>query len=214
MKLRVKPEEKVWSDFQEAEKLSDEQLVKFKEFERFLSQRNEEFNLTAIKELSGIVRNHFQDSIIARKFIDFSKVNCICDVGTGAGFPAIPLKIMFPHLKVILIEVTKKKIQYLTELISLLELSDVEICDLDWRTFIRKTEYSIDYFVTRAAIDEVELIRALKPACVYKNATIVYWASQEWQSHTKAEPFIKRMEEYKLGSKHRKLVLFGMSVQQ
>jgi 16S rRNA (guanine(527)-N(7))-methyltransferase RsmG len=209
MKLRVKPEEKVWGDFQEMEKLSDEQVSKFKAFERFLSLSNQEFNLTAIKDLSGIVRNHFQDSLAVSKFVNFSSVKCICDIGTGGGFPGIPLKILYPHLKVVLIEVTKKKIQYLTDLINLLELKDVEICDLDWRTFIRKDTHPIDVFVTRAAIDEVELVRALKPACPFKNAQIIYWAAQDWQCHAKAQPFIKKIEDYKLGSKNRKLVFFG-----
>ncbi|KKQ33240.1 MAG: Ribosomal RNA small subunit methyltransferase G [candidate division TM6 bacterium GW2011_GWF2_37_49] len=210
MKLRVKPEEKVWCDFQEMEKLSDEQLAKFKDFERFLSQSNEEFNLTAIKDLSGIVRNHFQDSLAVSKFIDLSSVKSICDIGTGGGFPGIPLKILYPHLKLVLIEVTKKKIQYLTDLINLLELKDVEICDLDWRTFIRKTSYQLDFFVTRAAIDEIELIRALKPACSFKNTQIIYWAVQDWQSHTKAQLFVKKIETYKLGNKNRKLIFFGI----
>jgi len=210
MKLRVKPEEKVWGDFQEMEKLSDEQVAKFKDFERFLSQCNEEFNLTAIKDLSGIVRNHFQDSLAASKFADLSSVKCICDIGTGGGFPGIPLKILYPHLNVILIEVTKKKVQYLTDLINLLELNDVEICELDWRTFVRKADYPIDIFVTRAAIDEVELIRVLKPASLLKKAQIVYWASQDWQCHAKAQPFMKKIETYKLGNKNRKLVFFGI----
>lgn len=209
MKLRVKPEEKVWGDFQDQEKLTDEQISKFKEFERLLSQRNQEFNLTAIKDLSGIVRQHFQDSLSLRHFADLSSVKSICDIGTGAGFPAIPLKIVYPHLNVVLIEVTNKKVQYLTELINLLELKNVEICDLDWRTFLRKTDHQVDYFVTRAAIDEVELIRMFKPACFYKNATLAYWASDEWNSHAKAVPFIKSIESYKLGNKKRKLVFFA-----
>lgn len=210
MKLRVKPEEKVWGDFQEMEKLTDEQVSKFMDFERFLSQSNEEFNLTAIKDLSGIVRNHFQDSLAVSKFTDLSSVKCICDIGTGGGFPGIPLKILYPHIKLVLIEVTKKKVKYLTDLIKILELTDVEICELDWRTFVRKADYSVDMFVTRAAIDEVELIRALKPASPFKNTQIVYWASQEWQCHTKAQQFIKRIETYKLGSKIRKVVFWGI----
>lgn len=208
MSIRVKPEEKVWADFQDQEKLSDQQVELFKMYERYLSKCNEEFNLTAIKDLSGIVRQHFQDSLSLAKFVDLSKIKSICDIGTGAGFPAIPLKIMFPHLHVYLIEVTKKKIQFLTDLISMLELTDIEICELDWRTFLRKTEFEIDLFVTRAAIDEVELVRMLKPSCVYNKSTIAYWAAEAWQSHPKAKEFVDKIEEYKLGHKNRKLVFF------
>jgi 16S rRNA (guanine527-N7)-methyltransferase len=209
MKVRLKPEEKVWADFQELEKLTDQQVELFKMYERYLSKCNEEFNLTAIKDLSGIVRQHFQDSLALAKFVDLSKIKTICDIGTGAGFPAIPLKILFPHLRVILIEVTKKKVQFLTDLVNLLELSNVEVCELDWRTFLRKTEFEIDLFVTRAAIDELELSRAFKPACFYNKSTIVYWATQEWEAHPKAQDLVKRTEPYKLGHKHRKLVFLG-----
>jgi 16S rRNA G527 N7-methylase RsmG len=113
-------------------------------------------------------------------------------------------------LHVVLIEVTKKKIQYLMDLIKILELEDIEIQSLDWRTFLRKSDTKIDLFVTRAAIDEVELIRAFKPACFNKNSQIAYWTVQEWECHTKAMPFIKRVEDYKLGSKHRKIVFLGL----
>ena len=209
MKIRVKPEEKVWADFQEQEKLTEQQVELFKMYERYLSKCNAEFNLTAIKELSGIVRQHFQDSLSLAKFVDLNKVKTICDIGTGAGFPAIPLKIVFPHLKMILIEVTKKKVQFLTDLINLLELKDVEVCELDWRTFLRKTEFEIDLFVTRAAIDELELYRAFKPACFYNKSTIVYWAAQEWECHPKAKNLVRNVENYKLGNKHRKLVFLS-----
>ena len=211
MKVRLKPEEKVWADFQEHEKLSDQQVELFKMYERYLSKCNEEFNLTAIKDLSGIVRQHFQDSLSLAKFTDLNSIKSICDIGTGAGFPAIPLKIMYPHLKVYLIEVTKKKIQFLTDLISMLELTDIEICDLDWRTFLRNTEFDIDLFVTRAAIDELELVRAFKPSCFYNKSTVVYWAAELWKCHPKAEGFVNKIEEYKLGQKNRKLVFFKLN---
>lgn len=210
MKIRTKPEEKIWADFQEQENLTNEQLCKFKDFANFLLQKNAEFNLTAIKDLAGVVRQHFQDSLAIRKFSNFSDMKTICDIGTGAGFPAIPLKIVFPHLKIVLIEVTKKKVQYLMDLIKLLELENIEIQSLDWRTFLRKFDTKIDLFVTRAAIDEVELIRAFKPACLHKDSQIAYWTTQEWECHAKARPFIKKIDEYKLGSKHRKIVFLGL----
>lgn len=208
MKVRIKPEEKVWADFQELEKLTDQQVELFKMYERYLSKCNEEFNLTAIKDLSGIVRQHFQDSLALSKFIDLNNVKTICDIGTGAGFPAIPLKIVFPNLKVILVEVTKKKVQFLSDLINLLELKDIEICELDWRTFLRNTKFDIDLFVTRAAIDELELSRAFKPSCFYNKSTIVYWAAETWECHKKVQDLVSRIEDYKLGHKNRKLVFF------
>ncbi len=210
MKIREKSPEKVWSDFQELEGLSDEQLAKFRKYEAFLSQKNEEFNLTALTQLSAIVRQHFSDSMALRGALDLSKVKTIADIGTGGGFPAIPLKIMFPHLKVILIEVTKKKQRFLAEVANILELDDVEICGYDWRTFLRITEYDVDLFVTRAALGEKELCRMFKPGCRYKDAKLVYWASDEWECDPKAENFIVETKEYKIARKKRKFVFFGL----
>ncbi|MBM3887022.1 16S rRNA (guanine(527)-N(7))-methyltransferase RsmG [Candidatus Dependentiae bacterium] len=210
MKYKQKDPALVWAQFQESEQLTDEQLAQFQQYETYLSGQNELFNLTAITELSGIVRNHFQDSIMLRKFVDFNAISTICDVGAGAGFPSIPLKIMFPHLKVILIEVTRKKREFLKDVTELMGLQDVEICADDWRTFIRTTEHPIDLFVTRAALDELELVRVFKPASPYRNVPMVYWASNEWEVHPRAAEFLKKTEIYKIGQKTRKFAFMGV----
>ena len=200
----------VWAQFQEAESLSDEQIAKFQQYETYLSSQNELFNLTAINELTAVVRHHFQDSLMLRKFMDFSTITTICDIGAGAGFPAIPLKIMFPHLKVVMIEVANKKQQFLRDVAVMLELTDVEVCGDDWRTFVRTTEYPIDLFVTRAALDDLELIRMFKPASPYREKPLVYWAAEPWEPHQRAATFVKRVEPYKVGQKIRKFVFMGL----
>lgn len=213
MKARVKAPEKVWQDFYDDAKLTDEQFAQFQRYEAFLSQKNKEFNLTAIIELTAIVRQHFMDSLFLRKFVDLKSMSTIIDVGAGAGFPLIPLKIMFPHLKIVLIEVTRKKAEFLQDLVKLLELTDVEIYTQDWRTFLRKTEYKVDLFVTRAALQDLELCRAFKPSSPYKNATIVYWATQEWMPDEKTVTYVQKIENYKLGSRNRSLVFLGLGQQ-
>lgn len=210
MKYTPKDPILVWNQFKDAEQLTDEQLAQFQQLETYLSGQNELFNLTAINELTGIVRNHFQDSMIARKFVDFSKISSICDIGTGPGFPGLPLKIMFPHLKVVLIEVTHKKQQFLRDVVDLLGLTDVEICGDDWRTFVRTSKCPIDLFVTRAAIDELELVRMFRPACMYRTAPLMYWASELWEAHPRAASFVRRTEAYKVGTKARKFVFMGL----
>lgn len=200
----------VWAQFQQAEGLSDEQIAKFQQYETYLSSQNELFNLTAINELTAVVRHHFQDSLMLRKFTDLSKVTTICDIGAGAGFPAIPLKIMFPHLKVVLIEVAHKKQQFLRDIAVMLELTDVEVCGDDWRTFVRTTEYPVDMFVTRAALDDLELIRMFKPASPYREKPLVYWAAEPWEPHQRAASFVRRVEPYKVGQKTRKFVFMGL----
>jgi len=209
-KIRQKPAEKVWLDFQKNENLSEEQLEKFKKYEAILSEWNQEINLTAIKDLPGIIRQHFVDSLVLRQFMDLKKVKSIVDVGAGAGFPALPLKIVFPHLNILLIEVKRKKQKFLKALIEELELKDVEICDLDWRTFLRTTEGEIDLFVTRATFDEVELCRMFRSNSVYNKSKLVYWVSQEWESEPKVEKYLKEIKEYKLGKKVRKLSFWSI----
>lgn len=210
MKYIPKDPALVWAQFQEAEKLSDEQIAQFQQYETYLSGQNELFNLTAIRELSGILRNHFQDSLMLRKFVDLNAVTTICDIGAGAGFPSIPLKIMFPELKLVLIEVTRKKRDFLRDVTDLMGMKDVEIYANDWRTFIRTTTFPIDLFVTRAALDELELVRMFKPACPYRLTPLVYWASNEWAVQPRAADFLRKVETYKLGQKVRKFVFMGV----
>ncbi len=210
MKIREKPSDKVWAEFKQEAELTDEQLVKFQKYAAYLLECNQLFNLTAITDLSGVVRQHFLDSLALAKFVDMKSVKTIADIGTGAGFPAIPLKIMHPHLKLILIEVTKKKQEFLADIIRLLNLEDVMICDLDWRTFLRTTNFDLDLFVTRAALDDLELSRAFKPACPYNNKTIVYWVTKIWEPNPKTAHLVSKLEHYKLGNKERQLAFLAL----
>lgn len=206
MKIRQKPPEKVWEEFGKNENLTEEQLAKFQKYANYLLECNQLFNLTAITDLSGVVRQHFQDSMALAKCIDLTAIKSIADIGTGGGFPGIPLKIMYPHLNVVLMEVTKKKQDFLADIVKILELEGVTICGLDWRTFLRTTKFDVDMFVTRAALNDLELSRLFKPGCVYNKATLVYWASKDWEPHVKIEPAISRIESYRLGNKDRRLV--------
>ena len=208
--IKEKPAEQVWANFKEVLNLTDEQLEQFKKYEELLGESNKNINLTAIKSLSGVVRQHFQDSVALQDFVDLKEIKTIADVGSGAGFPAIPLKILYPNLNVILIEVTKKKQEFLKELVEVLELENVEICDLDWRTFLRTTEANVDLFLTRAALNDLELCRVFKPSCFYKNSKLIYWVSDEWTVNPKVEKYLKELKPYVLGRKARKLAFFEL----
>lgn len=210
MKMNHKQPEKVFTEFIEFFSPSEQQLEQFKRYADYLLECNKHFNLTAVQDLSGVFRSHFQDSLALSKCFDLNSVTTIADVGTGAGFPGLPLKIMFPHLKVVLIEVTRKKQEFLADVVRMLGLTDVEICGLDWRTFVKKGDMNIDLFVSRAAIDDLELTRIFRPACVYNKATLVYWASKEWQAHKKVEPLITRRESYRVGHKDRQLIFMNV----
>lgn len=210
-KNKEKPSEKIWIDFKKDQNLTNDQCEQFKKYEEILSEWNEKINLTSIKDLAGIIRQHFMDSLILKKFLNLNEITTVVDIGAGAGFPSLPLKLIFPNLKVILLEVNKKKQKFLSILIKILNLKDVQICDLDWRTFLRTTTEDVDLFVTRAALNELELCRLFKPACHYKHSLIVYWASEQWEPHERAEKFVREFKPYRLGHKKRKLVFMSLN---
>jgi 16S rRNA (guanine(527)-N(7))-methyltransferase RsmG len=199
----------LFKQFVGQENLNPEQASQFERYLALLLEWNDKINLTAITQPAQIIKDHFQDSLHLKEQVNLSSVSMICDIGSGAGFPGIPLKIAFPHLKVILLEVTLKKVEFLKAVIKALDLQDIEVCELDWRTFLRKTQYPIDLFVTRASLPIDELLRVFKPSSPYKDKQIVYWASQHWVPAEKEQSFVRREESYKVGFKVRKLIFFA-----
>ncbi len=209
MKQRKKKSE-VWGKFQDQHKLSDEQREQCEMYYKMLLVANESINLTTITGLRAVQQDHFADSFIVRDFIDLKSINSMADVGAGAGFTALALKILYPHLSILLIEVTRKKRIFLQDVVSELGLNNVEICDLDWRTFLRTTEGEVDLFVSRATFDEGELARVFRHTCSYRNSQVVYWATDQWKPQKEAMPYIKRVVPYSISQKKRKLVFMGI----
>ncbi|ASF41409.1 16S rRNA methyltransferase G [Halobacillus halophilus] len=105
--------------------LSEQQQQQFHKYFEILVEWNEKMNLTAITDKEGVYLKHFYDSLTASFYYDFTKPLRICDVGAGAGFPSLPLKIVFPHLKVTIVDSLKKRITFLNHLAHELGLDDV-----------------------------------------------------------------------------------------
>src|SRR3954447_22480505 len=84
--------------------LSDKQMEQFDTYYKDLVEWNEKMNLTAITDEEEVYLKHFYDSITAAFYFDFTKPIRLCDVGAGAGFPSIPLKIVFPELDVTIVD--------------------------------------------------------------------------------------------------------------
>ena len=133
-------------------KQDQNQLERFHKFYQLLIEWNKVMNLTGITEYEDVVEKHFVDSLSIIKAIDLSGIHTVIDVGTGAGFPVIPLKIAFPHLRVVLLDSLNKRIKFLDEVISQLGLT--EICTIHGRAeeYARKEEYreQFDLCVSRA----------------------------------------------------------------
>ena len=106
--------------------ITDEKLEKLEEFYNILIEENKKINLTRIVEKEDVYLKHFYDSLTIVKVIDLEKVNTLCDVGTGAGFPGIVLKIMYPNLNITLVDSLQKRVNYLNETLKKLDLSDIE----------------------------------------------------------------------------------------
>ncbi|MGP4077791.1 16S rRNA (guanine(527)-N(7))-methyltransferase RsmG [Halobacillus sp. K22] len=105
--------------------LSEQQQQQFHKYFEILVEWNEKMNLTAITDKEGVYLKHFYDSLTASFYYDFTQPLKICDVGAGAGFPSLPLKIVFPHLKVTIVDSLKKRITFLNHLAHELGFDDV-----------------------------------------------------------------------------------------
>jgi len=199
--------EGAWAQFAQQEHLTPEQVESFKQYCSLLLEENKVINLTAITTVRGVIRHHFIDSLALGHHYDMSKPLVIADVGTGAGFPALPLKIKYPHLKILLIDMNKKRQGFLQKVCEQLGLEDVEIAQYDWRTFVRITDGKINLFTARASLSTSELSRMFKPSSSYNQADLVYWASDLWQPEQKVSHLVKDEWGYKVGVKKRRLVL-------
>ena len=199
----------LWSEFIQEYKLNATQVDQFNQYFSLVKKYNELFNLTTIVDPANIISYHFQDSLVVSKFLEFKAISMIADVGTGAGFPGIPLKILFPHLNVKLIEVSNKKIDFLNVVIEQLDLKKCAVINMDWRTMLRKTDEPIDLFISRASLHTDELMRMFRPSCIYNNRTLIYWASKEWQLAKIEEPFFQKEVLYSIKNRTRRLIFFN-----
>ena len=130
--------------------LTNEQILKLDQFYRILLEWNEKINLTTITDENEVYLKHFYDSLTLIKVVNFNEKMTLCDVGTGAGFPGIVLKIVFPNLRVTLIDSLNKRIIYLNDVINRLDLTDIEAVHARMEDYSRKNIEKFDIITARA----------------------------------------------------------------
>jgi 16S rRNA (guanine527-N7)-methyltransferase len=144
--------------------LTDTQIAQFKTYFELLVEWNEKMNLTAITDLEGVYLKHFYDSISASFYFDFTKVTTVCDVGAGAGFPSIPIKICFPHLQVTIVDSLNKRITFLNHLSEQLKLEHVNFVHARAEEFGQNAKYREQFDVVTARA--VARLSVLSELCV------------------------------------------------
>ena len=143
--------------------LSEEQKWQLHRYYELLVEWNEKMNLTGITEVNEVYLKHFYDSLIG--FLMFEEIgNCktLCDVGSGAGFPALPVKIVFPHLKMDLVDSLGKRVNFLNHVINETKLKDIQAYHSRAEEYVGRHRESFDIVTARA----VARLNILSELCV------------------------------------------------
>lgn len=143
--------------------LTEEQLNQLDTYCNFLLEYNSHTNLTAIKEEEQVYLKHFYDSLTFIKALDVTKYNNLLDIGTGAGFPGMVLKIVYPELEVTLLDSNNKKINFLQELAKKLDLKKVDFYHGRAEDFCVKNRETFDIVTARAVTNMTALSELCLP---------------------------------------------------
>lgn len=131
---------------------TDRQISQLEQFYQLLSEKNKVMNLTALAEPQDFLEKHLRDSLLLHRHFQFEPGTRLIDVGTGAGFPGIPIAVMDPELTVVLLDSLTKRIHFLEEVIAALDLKNAKVLNSRAESAGRQPELreSFDYCVSRA----------------------------------------------------------------
>ncbi len=185
--------------------LSEEQIEKFYSYMKLLLEWNEKINLTAITDEKEIILKHFIDSLTINKYIDSG--DRIVDVGTGAGFPGIPLKILREDVEIVLVDSLNKRINFLNEVIEKLKLTNIRTIHARAEEFGRMKEYreKFDKSTSRAVANLATLSEYLIPLVKFKGKCICMKGAEIKEELNESEKAIKT-----LGGKVEKVESFNL----
>lgn len=193
--------------------LSDEQKMQFDAYFSMLIETNKQLNLTAITEEDEVVVKHFLDSVLPKDF--FTQNSSIVDIGSGAGFPAIPLKIMRPDLHIYMVDSLNKRVNFLDQVILQLKFENTYAIHSRAEDFARKNREKYDFAVARAVAPLNTLVEYLLPLVKIGGYAVIYKSSKLDEELKNAEKAIKilggkveKIEEYSIeeGDLQRKIL--------
>ena len=173
--------------------LNETQVSQFLRYYGLLIEWNEKMNLTAITDFEEVVEKHFVDSLLGSRFMPYLSGRKIIDVGTGAGFPGIPLKIVYPDVQVLLLDSLQKRIGFLDAVISELGLTGISAVHGRAEELSRKPEYreKYDICVSRAVARLSSLCELCLPFVKVNGMFLAYKSQKAEEEVKEAENAIK-----------------------
>lgn len=191
--------------------LTTDQLDQFETYYQILVEWNEKMNLTAITDKADVYLKHFYDSITAAFYFDFTKPVHLCDVGAGAGFPSIPLKIVFPHLEVTIVDSLNKRISFLNHLAKELKLKNVHFIHDRAETFGVNPNYREGFeVVTARAVARMSVLSELCLPLVKVGGHFLAMKA----AHAKDELAVGQKAITTLGGMVEKIVTFTLPMEE
>ncbi len=190
--------------------LSDKQVNQFLSFYELLIETNKLFNLTSITEFDEVVEKHFLDSCL--NYSTFLPYTSVCDIGSGAGFPAIPLKIVRPDLKITMVDSLNKRVNFLNECIQKLELENINAIHSRAQELSEVVgRENFDYVTARAVAPLNILLELCAPYVKVGGKVIALKSNNAELELTQAKNAIKilglkleKIENYEINSKTEK----------
>ena len=192
--------------------LSEEQERQFLKYYDFLVSENQKYNLTAITTKEEVFYKHFLDSVLPES--EITKNAKIIDIGSGAGFPAVPLKIVRPDLKFTLVDSLNKRVNFLNELFILLNLGDIKAVHARAEDFIKENRESYDFAVARAVAPLNTLLEYMVPYLKVGGRCLIYKSQKLEEEIVEAKKAMEilsvkivKVLEYELGDASRKILI-------
>ena len=168
------------------------QLEQLEKYYEILITENQKYNLTAITDKETVYLKHFYDSLTITKIIDLNNQS-LCDIGTGAGFPGMVLKIFFPNLKVTLVDSTLKKCNFLNYVINELQLANIEVLNQRAEEFSKIVREKYDIVTSRAVAPLKHLLEYSIPL-VKVNGTYIAMKSDITNEITGISNYEKKLD--------------------